>query len=163
MPGNIKEHYIFGAVLRYSPAYLFVTIWKKLLNWKEGQTIYRRTKPGRSRSVQISMKRSRFNSYLNGLQAAGQPFCGRPQLIFLANGKSNAVWEQMKNVSFSLFNVRKYIPNCQSTSRCLNTVEQVLSTVDWHNCSEVILSMPAYSSQKASQVLWCFSVSLFMR
>lgn len=71
---NIKERYIFGAVLWYSPAYLFVIIWKKLLNWKEGQTIYRRTKPVRARNVQISMKRSRFNSYLNGLLSSWTTF-----------------------------------------------------------------------------------------
>lgn len=71
---NIKERYIFGAVSWYSPAYLFVINWKKLLNWKEGQTIYRRTKPVRARSVQISMKRSCFNSYLNGLLSSWTTF-----------------------------------------------------------------------------------------
>lgn len=74
MPGNIKERYIFGAVSWYSPAYLFVIIWKKLLNWKEGQTIHRRTKPVRARSVQISMKHSCFNSYLNGLLSSWTTF-----------------------------------------------------------------------------------------
>lgn len=74
MPGNIKERYIFGAVLWYSPAYLFVIIWKKLLNWKEGQTIYGRTKPVRARSIQISMKHSCFNSYLNGLLSSWTTF-----------------------------------------------------------------------------------------
>ena len=74
MPRNIKERYIFGAVSWYSPAYLFVVIWKKLLNWKEGQTIYRRTKPVRARSVQISMKHSCFHSYLNGLLSSWTTF-----------------------------------------------------------------------------------------
>lgn len=60
---------------------------KEAIELKEGQTIYRRTKPVRARSIQISMKHSCFNSYLNGLLSSWTTF------LWPATADSFSQWE----------------------------------------------------------------------
>lgn len=138
MPRNIKEHYIFGAVSWYSPASLFVVIWKKLLSWKEGQTISRRTKPGRAGRGQISMKHSCCNSYLNGLLSSWTTFLWPATAERCSQGEitSNLLRADERCVCVSVLLVRENKhwtrTGCQDVGQSLSAAEQIPRTVDWH-------------------------------
>lgn len=135
MPRNIKEHYIFGAVSWYSPASLFVVIWKKLLSWKEGQTISRRTKPGRAGRGQISMEHSCSNSYLNALPSSWTTFLWPATAERCSQGEiaSNLLRADERCVCVSVLLVWENKRWTQDVGQGLSAAEQIPRAVGWHN------------------------------